>query len=245
MKEVSVILPLVNETVALRETVDVLIRENAADIGEILIVTCARTTDESRREAADLSLKYPGLMQIFDQTRPLLGGAVRDAIDRARLSYVLLMASDLETPPQYAKDLIARIRFSNASAVLASRWLRPGGLPGYSFVKKICNRVFQKFFGLLFGCRLTDLTYGYWIRRRSDLARMILVETTHAITLECNLKQIQMGNVMDEVPVVWRRRDDGVSLFRLSYYASYFRAGFTIWFAGLGGRASLGPHRAK
>ena len=70
---VSVILPVINETFSLRQTVDILLKENKEAIQEILIMTAkVRTTSESRRAINELQTTYPGVIVAHDQNLPFL-----------------------------------------------------------------------------------------------------------------------------------------------------------------------------
>src|SRR5262245_4437973 len=107
---VSVILPVIDETTSLRKTVELLVSPNAADLAEILIVVCDKTTKPALQTCRELVLDHPSLIQVRKQERPFLGGAMRDAFEWATGSHVLMMASDLETDPATVKDLIAAAR---------------------------------------------------------------------------------------------------------------------------------------
>ena len=98
--KVSVILPVIDETTSLRKTVDILLAENRASIGEILIIACGKTSEESRALCEALVREHPGLVSLHFQKRPYLGGAMRDAFEWAQGTHVLMMASDLETDPR-------------------------------------------------------------------------------------------------------------------------------------------------
>ena len=56
---VSVILPVMDETASLKETIRVLLEENSRTITEILVVVCARTTAESMAVCEALSVNSP------------------------------------------------------------------------------------------------------------------------------------------------------------------------------------------
>ena len=82
---VSVILPVINETTSLKQTVDIIRRDVAANlIKEFLIVVCKRTTPESMAVIAQLQKELGDLAVVVHQKLPYIGGALRDAFEAAR-----------------------------------------------------------------------------------------------------------------------------------------------------------------
>src|SRR5690242_17188869 len=78
---VWVILPIIDETTSLRKTVEILLAENHADIEKILIVTCRKSTPAALDVSRELVEEYPALIEVRNQSRPFLGGAMRDAFE--------------------------------------------------------------------------------------------------------------------------------------------------------------------
>ncbi len=95
----SVVIPVMNETTSLEQTVEIILRDSRNDIREILIVVCERTTAESMATTGRLKEQLGELLVVHHQKLPFLGGALREAYDLARASHTVLMASDLETEP--------------------------------------------------------------------------------------------------------------------------------------------------
>ncbi|HXR96478.1 MAG TPA: glycosyltransferase [Terriglobales bacterium] len=210
MVSVSVLLPVMDETEALRQTVAQLLAENRDAIAEILIIYSPRTTAAALAVAHKLEHDHAGLVLARCQQRPFLGGALRDGFAWARGSHVLMMASDLETDPADVKHLIAA-SLTGADIVTATRWARGGGFQGYSPLKKELNWVFQMFFKLLYGTRLTDLTYGFRLFKSEWTKRVEWQELRHPFLLETLLKPLRLGAVVVEVPSRWRARNEGES----------------------------------
>ncbi len=166
---ITFVLPAINETDSLRTTVETIVRLAAADLHEMLIITADRTTPETRQTAGELKRRHGDLVRIHDQQLPRLGGAMRDAFELATGSHVMLMATDLETDPELIPRFIEKMREGRWDIVSGSRWLAGGGFEGYGRVRKLLNRLFQRSFRLLYGGRLTDLTFAYRLYRREVL----------------------------------------------------------------------------
>ncbi|MFN3328151.1 MAG: glycosyltransferase, partial [Fervidobacterium pennivorans] len=102
----SVILPVMNETYSLRQTVEIIERDCASDVKEYLIVVCNRTKKESLDVCEKLKAELGERVKVHFQTLPFIGGAIREAFELATGSHTILMASDLETPPEVVKTMI-------------------------------------------------------------------------------------------------------------------------------------------
>src|SRR2546428_301522 len=123
----TIILPVINETTSLKQTVEIILRDvKREDIKELLIVVCKKTTPESMALISQLQKELGELVVVLDQRLPFLGGALRDAFEAARGSHVIIMSSDLETNPNEVHQLIAEERKSPSGIVTTSRWLRGG-----------------------------------------------------------------------------------------------------------------------
>jgi glycosyltransferase involved in cell wall biosynthesis len=207
---VSIILPVIDETVSLRKTVDIVLAENGGDICEILIVACKKTSSASLAVAEDIMRQHSELVHLRFQERPFLGGAMRDAFEWARGSHVLMMASDLETDPETVKELIARAR-QGFDIVTATRWQGAGGFQGYSRFKYLMNWLFQRIFRTLYGTPLSDLTFGFRIFKAHWVKEIAWEELRHPFLLETVLKPLRLGAKVVEIPSTWRVRVEGES----------------------------------
>jgi glycosyltransferase involved in cell wall biosynthesis len=127
----SIIIPVINETTSLRQTVEIILREvRREDLRELVIVVCQKTTAESMAVVGQLQQELGDLLVVLQQRRPFIGGALRDAFEIARGSHVLMMASDLETNPADVVRLIGEERKNPSGIVTASRWLGGGAFRG-------------------------------------------------------------------------------------------------------------------
>ena len=218
----TILLPVMNETTSLQETVNVVLRDARDHIKEILMVVCPQTTPEAMAAIDRIQRDLRDLVVVVHQRLPFLGGALREGFDRARGSHVVMMASDLETDPGDVQRLIAEARKNPAGIVTASRW-RGGGCYGYSRIKRVCNRVFRHFLSFLYGTRLSDMTYGYRILP-AELARAIQwEETRHPFNLESIVKPLRLGVPIVEIPSVWHARVEGKSHNPFFRNFEYFR----------------------
>jgi glycosyltransferase involved in cell wall biosynthesis len=219
---VSVILPVMDETESLKETIRILLEENRRFISEILIVACARTTPESVAVCEALEHEQPDLIKLRWQKLPFLGGAMRDSFNWATGSHVLMMASDLETDPRTVKDLIATAE-TGFDIVTATRWTQKDAFQGYDPLKYYLNWVFQQVVRTLYGTKLSDLTLAFRIFRAPWVKNIRWEELKHPFLLETILKPMRLGATIAEVPTVWRAREEGASHNTFWQNFVYFR----------------------
>jgi glycosyltransferase involved in cell wall biosynthesis len=227
---VTIILPAIDETWSLRETLTRIESANGADVLQYLIVVCRMTTPACREVAEALAAELPGRVQLLEQRLPFLGGAVRDGFDAAKGTHVIMMSSDLETDPATVPLLIAESRQHPTAIITATRWKGGTNFEGYDPLKLVLNKIFQGFFALLYRVRLSDLTFAYRIFP-ADLVRSIRwEELKHPFLFETIVKPLRLGVEVVEVPSTWRVRTEGVShnTFLTNFF--YFRIGLRTLF---------------
>ena len=219
---VSVILPVMDETASLKETIRILLEENSRAITEILIVVCAKSTPESVATCTALEHEKPALIKLRWQKLPFLGGAIRDGFDWATGSHVLMMASDLETDPRTVKDLITTAG-RGFDIVTATRWKQKDGFQGYDPLKYFLNWIFQQSIRFLYGTKLSDSTFAFRIFKTAWVKNIRWEELKHPFLLETILKPMRLGATIAEVPTVWRARVEGASHNTFWQNFAYFR----------------------
>jgi hypothetical protein len=231
-ESLSIIMPLVNETTSLKQTVDILMRDlKREDMKELLIVTCKKTTAEARAMAAQIQKEWGSLVVMHEQKLPYLGGAIREAFSLARGSHVLLMASDLETDPNDAATMIAEAKKNPSSIITATRWAKGVQFHGYSKIKLACNWGFQHFFSVLYQTKLTDLTFAYRIFPTKLVQAIRWEDLRHSFLFETLVKPLRLGVPVIEVPSSWHARTEGESQNSFLRNFEYFRTGLLTRFA--------------
>lgn len=221
--KITFVLPVLNETYSLEQTAEEVVAQSGDDLLEMLVVTADRTTEESLAVIERLRARFGDRLRVHRQTLPFLGGAMREAFEVARGDHVLLMSSDLETDPAHIPEFIRAMRTGNWDIVASSRWIEGGGFEGYSRAKVLLNWLFQRIFRLLYGTRLTDLTYAYRLYRREVLRGIHWEELKHPFLLESLLKPLRLGARVVEIPCRWKARTEGTSASSLWETFFYLR----------------------
>jgi hypothetical protein len=219
-----------DETWSLEQTVATILGEAADAVSEFLIVVGDRTTPDTLATAAGLIERHPGKVRLHRQTLPFLGGAIREAFRIVHGSHVVMMASDLETDPSRVKIMVEESRRHPDAIVTASRWRSGGSFRGYSPVKLVANRVFQTVFALLYGVRLTDMTFGYRLFPVRLVQAIRWEELRHPFLFETIVKPLRLGVPVIEIPAVWNARGEGRSSNPLARNFAYLRTGLATRF---------------
>ena len=228
-ENVTILLPAMDETYSLRETVETIIRTcDKKDLAEFILLLCDRTTEASRKVAEELVYEYKDEVTIYihNQKLPFVGGAIREGIQLAKGSHVVMMSSDLETDPNIIQKFIYLSKKYPDRIVTASRWKKGGGFKDYNKIKLVCNLIFEKSIAVFYLSSLSDLTYAYRIFPTSLMQNIIWEELKHPFFLETALKPLRLGVKFVEVPAHWTARTEGVS--QNSFFANfnYFK---TAW----------------
>lgn len=229
-ENVSVILPVMNETTSLTETVKRIQSHSDAYVKEYLAVVCQYTTPESISVCKELQHAMPERFIVIHQELPFLGGAVRSAFQQARGSHIIMMASDLETDPDTVRDFVTHAQQNPNAIVTASRWIAGGSFKGYNTIKLVANYLFQKCFSLLYQTSLTDMTYGYRIFPSAIVKSIKWEELRHPFLFETLIKPLRLGVEVIEVPSHWHVRVEGESQNTFMRNFMYFRIGFKTRF---------------
>jgi hypothetical protein len=246
LTSVSILLPVINETSSLSETVDILEAENADLIKEyIIVISPKKTIPASIGVCNQLKERLPAKIIILPQKRPFLGGACRDAFDLATGSHLIMMASDLETDPHQVKEMIALARQNPDRIVLNSRWINNGKFVGYDGTKLILNYLFQQFFAVLFNFASTDFTYAFRIYPTALVNAIRWEEFKHPFLLESLLKPLRLKVPTIEIPAVWRPRKEGESQNTFLGNFPYFAVGVRIRFMSRASILKEAPQREK
>jgi glycosyltransferase involved in cell wall biosynthesis len=229
-RNLSVVLPVLNEVDSLRTTFNILVDVCWQDVKEVLLIVGERTSGPSVDVCEDLRAKYPSQVRILKQTLPFLGGALRTGFAEAQGSHCAVLFADLESDPHEMKTLISQARIEPNAIISASRWLKGGGFRGYPRRKLLFNYLFQKAFALFYLTSLTDFTFGYRLYPTRVLRMFHWRETRHCFVFESILKPLRRGIRIIEIPTWWTARAEGIGQATFATYLPYMRVGVRLRF---------------
>jgi len=207
----TAVLLVFNEKESVSELVEGLCERVGDRLHEIILLLAPASPAETHAICDRLAREFPPVRVSIQERNPGAGWAVRQGIAEASGSHILLMDSDGEMDVETVPVMIAAAERSGADMVVASRWMRGGGVVGYDPVKQVLNRVYQLLFRILFLTPIHDLTLGFKLARRDVLQALPWNSQFHDIGCETTLRVIRAGYDVVEVPTVWRRRKEGSS----------------------------------
>ena len=227
----SVLLPVMNEVASLDQTLEILRDENPDRSFEFLIVVSPRSESSAITNALAHQAATPESVRVVTQGRPLLGGALMDAIDASTGEYIIMMASDLETDPHAVRRMLEASDSDPEAIIATTRWQGDGaGFEGYGIGKKLANSVFQRTVRTIYSSELTDLTYGFRLYPSRSVKQPEWQTYNHGFLLESILRPLKKGWRAHELPVTWKAREEGTSSNSWRFYASYFTMAMSIRF---------------
>jgi hypothetical protein len=227
----SIFLPVLNETVSLIKTIDILEKTCKNNIYQYLVVISkSRTILKSKITVLNIKKKYKNKIKIIYQKEAYFGGALKSAINKISTSHFVMMASDLETNPWHVQKLIKKSINNEKSIIVASRWKKNNSFKNYNIAKFACNKIFQVFFSILFKTQIKDLTFGFRVYPSKIIKKIELKEKRHPIILESLLVPLKLGIDILSVSSNWKKRTEGTSSNSFFENFNYFKTAFKILF---------------
>ena len=210
------ILPTYNEAVNLEPFVRAVLAElaEAAPEHRILIVD-DNSPDGTGRIADRLAEEIETVEVLHRPDKRGLGVAYLAGFRRALAGgadLVLEMDSDFSHSPADVPRLIAAA--ADADLVLGSRYVPGGGVVDWGLLRRVLSRGGSWYARLVLRVHVHDLTGGFKCFRREVLERLDL-DSIHAegygFQIELTYRAIRAGFRVEEIPIVFRERQAGIS----------------------------------
>lgn len=214
----AVIVPALNEEAVIARTL--------ARIPRSFLVCVADNGSTDRTAGIARAL---GVMVVHEPERGY-GAACLRAISAlpAAIEIVIFLQADSSEDPEEARTLLAPIQEGRADLVIGSRTLgraEPGSLlPHQRFGNTIATFLIRLFYGY----RYTDLGPFRAIRRDS-LDKLGMLDRNYGWTVEMQVRALQQGLRVIEVPVSYRKRAAGENKVSGSLRASLAAGWKIVW----------------
>lgn len=177
--------------------------------------------DGTAREIIKLIPKYPFVHLLSNKRKGGLGHAYKKgfayAIDKLKADILFEFDADLQHDPMVIPAMLKEIK-SGADLVLASRYIRGGGIPktwGWhrKFLSVVGNRFIQV---VMFNFSVHDWTTGYRAIKREvvvTVERELSSSTFHGYAWQIGflVQSLQKGYKVGEVPLLFQDREHGKS----------------------------------
>lgn len=214
----ALIIPALNE----EPVIAAALRAIPPDVFQLVIVADNGSTDRTAEIA-----RACGAMVVVEAERGYGAACLRAlAALPPDIEAVAFLQADLSEDPLEARALLGPIERNEADLVLGSRVLRrpeDGALlPHQAFGNWLATTLIR----LLYGHRYTDLC-AYRAIRRDALERLNMQDRNYGWTVEMQVRALEQGLRILEVPVSYRKRAAGVNKVSGNLRAS-LRAGWII-----------------
>lgn len=218
----SIIIPTFNEAENISLLIDK-IRELFKPLGytyEIIIVD-AGSKDNTLQLAKDRGA------QAFCQESPGYGGALHDAIMRAKGGSIITMDADLSHNPYIIKRLLSQRHA--AHIVIASRYIR-GGLANMPITRRLLSVVLNKFLCFTLSLPLRDISSGFRLYSAEVFKEIDFSARDFNVLVEILVKAYMNGFIIKEIPFHYQARSKGKSHAKIiAFGIGFLRTLLTLW----------------
>ncbi|MGJ4859656.1 glycosyltransferase family 39 protein [Labrys sp. La1] len=229
---VSIIVPTLDEVDNVDAAVSSILSQSSDGLGLEILVADGGSRDGTIAKVRAWEGIAPVRLVLSDGKRGLAGDVLA-AARQAAGQVVVVMDADLSHPPEHINDLVRPILDDAADLVVGSRYVAGGATHGWPVSRQILSRL-----GGLLAWPLTELKdpmSGYFAVRKDRL----LTIDPQAAGFKIGLEIIAEGGGalrLNEVPIVFRDRENGESKIGWRQMATYARRLGVL----AGGAVSLG-----
>lgn len=230
-ESVTIIIGTTNENESLICTVDTIMQScNAEDIDKILLVKSKDASESCNCAIKTMEDRYPGKVFGLEQTRPYVGGAIRDGFDASSSSHIMLLPSDLAISLDCVSQMIEQVKKKPEVISKTSRWLTSGSFHNYNSIRRVLNKTAQLFLGVLYPVGLTDFTSPVQTAPAEAYNKADWQELNFPFLLEMVLVPIRLGYSFEEIPVQCYDRQEGFSRNSAKQTALYMKTALRVRF---------------
>jgi dolichol-phosphate mannosyltransferase len=219
---VSIIIPTLNERDNVHEVVSRLGKALGGQAWEVVFVD-DDSGDGTLEVLRDLSRANPRVRFLHRIGRRGLASAVTEGILSTSSPFVAVMDCDLQHDVAVLPGMLSRLQEGDCDIVVASRFMRDGGVGDWSKNRLFLSNVAKSLAGLVLSSKITDPMSGFFVIRRDafDLAVRGLSNQGYKILLDILLSAKPSLRVR-EVPYTFRARERGESKVEPIVVLEYF-----------------------
>ena len=210
---VSVILGAVDEAEMIRRTVDTILETcQKEDVAEFIIMQSRRITKECLESILRMKKEITAVpINIYLESKPSVGMAIRDAIKYAKGSHTALLPSDFGIHPGCLSLMIEKAKQYPDRIIKTSRWINGGSFSEYGKTRLAANKLGNIFLSVLYTSRLSDITSATQLFPSELYKRIHWEEEDFSFLLEMTLKPLRLGVKFLQVPAKCLPRVEGKS----------------------------------
>jgi len=210
--KISIIIPVRNEELLIEKIIGELEIKLKDLPYEIIFIN--DFSSDNTVQVAEKIIQNKLQINLYNNTKKGLGGAITKGIDKSTGEVVCIMMSDLSDNIDDLKKYYQIIKSESVDAVFGSRFISGSKIIDYPKKKLILNRVFNIITKLLFISDYNDFTNAFKIYRKEALLKTFpLISESFNIFLELPLKIISRKMKYKIIPISWTNRKEGNSKF--------------------------------
>lgn len=222
MKDVSVVIPALNEAENLAELLPKLrvVLSKLPVTFEIIVVDGG-----SKDNTAEVTLQHGA--QMVRQSKPGYGGALEAGFRAAQGAYILTLDGDQSHDPELIPALWDARR--KADVVIASRYVPGGGSDATRF-RKTLSQILNAGLAWVLDIQVHDLSGGFRLYRNEVVRNKEIKRSDFACLVEIIVLAYAGGWQVTEVPFHYRERQHGVTHARvIPFGLGFLRTAYKMW----------------
>jgi dolichol-phosphate mannosyltransferase len=207
---VSIVIPVYNEALAIREILRRVLSAPLPSWAEIeIVIVDDGSNDTTVHLIQDFIRENPGSAQLIRLHQALInhgkGAALRAGFKLAQGQIIIVQDGDLEYSPNDYSRLLQPFEDTDTQIVYGSRFMR--GIPrGMKFWNALANRILSLAVQILFRHSMSDEATGYKVFRKEVLSELDLKCRRFEFCPEFTAKVLRRGYSIVEVPINYNPR---------------------------------------
>jgi len=222
--KLSVVIPAHNEEGCIEKTLrDLHAKLTTARIDHEIVVVNDNSKDGTVQRVETLRNEIPTIRLVHNNPPNGFGFAVRCGLETFEGDAVALFMADSSDSSEDLVKFFKVMEEKSVDCVFGSRFIKGGKTINYPPLKRVLNRLANKFIQVLFRLRYNDVTNAFKLYRRHTIAGLRPFMSHHFnLTVELPLKAIIRGYSYAVVPNQWTNREVGQSNLRIKEMGSRY-----------------------
>jgi len=198
----TAIVPVFNEKLFLRKSINRLLNENVVD--EVFIIDDC-STDGSNQIIDELTKEYNSIKKFKTSHNKGKGGAIKMIQNSINTSYSIIHDADLEYFPKDIKKLLSEIDQDQPTFVIGSRFINNIEPQNY-YRTYFANKFLSFLFSFIHRRKVTDIATCYKLFPNEYFRNIILESNGFEIEVELVAKYLKKYKIIKEVGIDYESR---------------------------------------
>jgi len=205
-KDVCIILPALNEELAIGKVIDEIPRGEIEELGyrvDVLVVD-GNSTDRTLQVAREKGAR------ILVERRRGKAQAFRTALKTVTADYIFMLDSDFTYPSTHIPDMLEALK--DYPVVIGSRLNGQRERGSLRWINFLGNHLLTWLANNLYRTRISDLCTGYWGFRKEVVQALDLTSNGFQLEAELLVETAKKGFQIGEIPISYRSRQGKAKL---------------------------------